>query len=166
MEVNAMHEKMRKPGPSLVIATAALFVALGGTAGAVVDAAVPLAKRALVADNAKKLGGKNEAAIVSEAVAQAVPQAVDQAAERPGPASTAAGLVATKTASNSIGARAQGEFTASCDSGKKVIGGGYSTDGNVLGFDSRPTNETTWSVYLLNGGSSSASVTIYAICIA
>ena len=46
--------KMRRPTPALVIAMIALFVALGGTAGAVVTAAVPLAKRALVADNAKR----------------------------------------------------------------------------------------------------------------
>ena len=39
------------------IALMALFVALGGTAGAAEQAAVPLAKRALLADNAKKLGG-------------------------------------------------------------------------------------------------------------
>ena len=48
---------MKRSSPALVVAMAALFVALGGTAGAVVTAAVPLAKRALVADNAKKLNG-------------------------------------------------------------------------------------------------------------
>ena len=47
------------------MAMIALFVALGGTAGAVVPAAVPLAKRALVADNAKKLGGQTTAQIVA-----------------------------------------------------------------------------------------------------
>ena len=49
--------QIKRPSPALVVATVALFVALGGTAGAVVTAAVPLAKRALVADNAKKVGG-------------------------------------------------------------------------------------------------------------
>jgi hypothetical protein len=49
---------IKRPSPALVVAIIALFVALGGTAGAVVAAAVPLAKRALVADNAKKLGGQ------------------------------------------------------------------------------------------------------------
>ena len=47
----------KRPSPAFVIAMIALFVALGGTAGAVVTATVPLAKRALVADNAKKLNG-------------------------------------------------------------------------------------------------------------
>jgi hypothetical protein len=43
----------RRVSPAFVVAMIALFVALGGTAGAVVTAAVPLAKRALVADKAK-----------------------------------------------------------------------------------------------------------------
>jgi hypothetical protein len=50
--------RIRRPSPAFVVAVIALFVALGGTAGAVVNAAMPLAKRALVADNAKKLGGQ------------------------------------------------------------------------------------------------------------
>jgi hypothetical protein len=45
--------RMKRPSPAMVVATAALFFALGGTAGAIVTAAVPLAKRALVADKAK-----------------------------------------------------------------------------------------------------------------
>ena len=52
-----MNLRMKRPSPAFVVAMVALFVALGGTAGAVVTAAVPLAKRALVADNAKKVGG-------------------------------------------------------------------------------------------------------------
>ena len=49
-----MHEQTgRRLSPAFVVAMIALFVALGGTAGAVVTAAVPLAKRALVADKAK-----------------------------------------------------------------------------------------------------------------
>ena len=49
-----MHRQARRrPSPALGVAMIALFVALGGTAGAVVTAAVPLAKRALVADKAK-----------------------------------------------------------------------------------------------------------------
>lgn len=49
-----MHQQVRRrPSPTLVVAMLALFVALCGSAGAVVTAAVPLAKRALVADKAK-----------------------------------------------------------------------------------------------------------------
>jgi hypothetical protein len=49
-----MHvQASRRLSPALVVAMLALFVALCGTAGAVVTAAVPLAKRALIADKAK-----------------------------------------------------------------------------------------------------------------
>src|SRR5262249_13982399 len=47
--------RKRLPSPALVIALLALFVALSGTA--VAAGIVPLAKRALVSDNAKKLNG-------------------------------------------------------------------------------------------------------------
>jgi hypothetical protein len=49
--------RIRKPSPAIVISTVALFAALGGTAGAVATGAVPLAKRALTANDAQKLDG-------------------------------------------------------------------------------------------------------------
>ena len=66
--------RFKRPTPAFVVAMIALFVALGGTAGAGATATVPLAKRALVADkaktaliaeNAKKLGGQTSAKVVS-----------------------------------------------------------------------------------------------------
>ena len=45
--------KVQKPSPALVVAVIALFVSLSGTA--VAAGVVPIAKRALVADNAKNL---------------------------------------------------------------------------------------------------------------
>jgi hypothetical protein len=48
---------IRRPSPAFAAAMIALFVALGGTAGAVTAGAVPLARRALTANNAQKLGG-------------------------------------------------------------------------------------------------------------
>jgi len=48
-------KRVRMPSPAMMVALLALFVALGGTA--VAAGIVPLAKRALVADNAKKLNG-------------------------------------------------------------------------------------------------------------
>jgi len=55
--------RKRLPSPALVIAVLALFVALSGTA--VAAGVVPLAKRALVADNAKKLNGLSAGAIAA-----------------------------------------------------------------------------------------------------
>ena len=157
-----MSLRMKRPSPALVVATVALFVALGGTAGAVVNAAVPLAKRALVADNAKKLGGQTSAQIAAAGAKAAV--ALSPAGPRP--ASTAAGLVTTKSGSGQIPAGGAQTFTVVCDAGQRVVGGGFSSDQVVLGFDSYPSNDTTWTLFLgnLNDGAA-ANVSTYATCI-
>ena len=130
----------------MVIACVALLVSMSGTA----IAASPVAKRALFANNAGKLQGKS---------------AVDVAG-LPGPASTAAGLLSTKTLADTLGADAGREFTIGCDAGKKIVSGGYSTTGAVIPFDSRPTSETTWGMYLGNLSSSQgAAITLYAVCL-
>jgi hypothetical protein len=150
--------RIRRPSPALVVAVIALFVALGGTAGAVVTQAVPLAKRALTADNAKKLGGQTSAQIVSQA---------SKAAQAPGPASTASGLVTIKTAPFAIPAGQQGDFSASCDAGQKAVGGGYDNPaGTAFSVDTRPSNNgASWSVYLLATDSSAAIGSVYAVCL-
>ena len=156
--------KIRRPSPAFVVALVALFVALGGTAGAVVNAAVPLAKRALVADNAKKLGGQTSAQIVAQAAARGA----EQAAQTPGPASTAAGLVSITTQSIGTLAPSQ-EATVSvvCGAGQKVVGGGFSSDGAVFNFDSHPANDSAWRLYLVNGSDTlpAANTAVYAVCI-
>ena len=145
------------PSPALVIAVLALFVSLSGTA--VAAGVVPLAKRALSADkakqadNAKKLGGETAAAIVA------------RAAQTPGPAGTAAGLVSAKQASDSLAAQTGREFVIACDGGKKVISGGFASDGSVIAFDSRPISDSTWGIYLMNIGDGNAGVTLYAVCL-
>jgi hypothetical protein len=158
-----MVSKLRLPSPALVVAVVALFVALGGTA--VAAGVVPLAKRALISDNAKKVEGKTSAQIVKQAVGEAVPQAVSQAGQQPGPASTAAGLVATKNVTASLAADQGQEFLVACDAGK-AVGGGWSTTGAVLAFDSRPMSDTTWGVYLANmSPANAANITVYAVCL-
>jgi hypothetical protein len=147
----------KRPSPALVVALLALFVSLSGTA--VAAGVVPLAKRALnadkakVADNAKRLEGLGAAALLQKA------------AQMPGPASSAAGLVTIKQAADSLGGKSGREYVIGCDGGKKVVSGGYSTTGNALGFDARPLSDTSWSIYLVNGGDAAAAVTLYAVCI-
>ena len=147
--------RFKRPTPAFLIAMLALFVALGGTAGAVATATVPLAKRALVAENAKRLGGQTSAQIVAKA------------AQAPGPAASASGLITVKTqpagsvpADNSLPA-----FSATCDAGSKVVGGGMSSDGAVVTFDSYPKGDAAWEVIVGNFGSSPANVSVYAICL-
>jgi hypothetical protein len=155
--------RFKRPTPAFVIAMLALFVALGGTAGAVATATVPLAKRALVADNAKKLNGVT----AGQLGGAAVQLALKASPAGPRPASTATGLVTIKTqaagsvpADNSLPA-----FSATCDAGSKVVGGGMSSDGAIGLFDSYPKGDAAWEVVVGNFGSSAASVSVYAICL-
>jgi len=140
----------KRPSPALVLAVVALFVSLSGTA--VAAGVVPLATRALSADNAKKLQGQTPAAIVAKA------------AQTPGPASSAAGLVAVKQAGDALAGNSGREFMIACDGGKKVISGGFASDGDVIAFDSRPMSDAAWGMYLANGGDGNANVTLYAVC--
>ncbi len=152
----------RRPSAALAVAMVALFVALGGTAGAVVTAAVPLAKRALVADNAKKLNGVT-AGQLGGAVLQV---ALKESAPGPRPASTAASLLSVKTSSATLPAGGEGEFTITCDAGQRVAGGGFSSDGAVFNLDSSPGSPSAWRLYLVNGSDANpANIALYATCL-
>ena len=157
-----MEGLFKRPSPALFVAMAALFVALGGTAGAVVTATVPLAKRALVADNAKKLNGVTAGQLGSAAVAVALQESPAGAR----PASSAAGLLSVKTSTASLQAGGEGEFTVVCDAGQRVAGGGFASDGAVFSFDSAPASAFAWRLYLANGSDTdAANVTLYATCL-
>lgn len=142
----------------------ALFVALGGTAGAVVNAAVPLAKRALVADNAKKLNGVTAGQLGSAAVQLAL----KESPAGPRPASTAASLISVKAAPFALSANGQGPFTATCDAGQRAIAGGYANPvGTAVSIDTGPTSDGSgWSIYLLEATASASAVgVVQAICL-
>lgn len=149
--------QIKRPSPALVVATVALFVALGGTAGAVVTAAVPLAKRALVADNAKKVGGQTPAQLVS------------QASNAPGPASTAAGLVAIKSGTWSLAPNGFADFTVTCDPGQKAIAGGWEDPtGYARSWDTRPTPDLSgWKTFIDVSANAPANQSgpLYAVCL-
>lgn len=180
-----MRTGIRRPSPALVIAMIALFASLGGYATAATI--VPLAKRALtadsakkaavadtakkalVADNAKKLGGRTIeqlTAAAEEAAEAAASSAAQAAALQPGPASTAAGLVIAKSKPwGQIPGESFRELgTFSCDPGQKIMGGGMSSDGAVLPFDSYPLNDTTWAYSALNIGGT-ANVSLWITCL-
>jgi hypothetical protein len=152
-----LRQVVSRLSPAMVVALLALFVALSGTA--VAAGIVPLAKRALVADNAKKVGGSSLAQLTA---------AAQQAASQPGPASTANSLITIKTAPWSLNGGAQNNFTTPCDAGQKAISGGFDNpSGDALGFDTRPTADGSgWQLYLVNLSSSAgASGTVYAVCL-
>lgn len=149
-----MARRFRKPSPGLVVAMVALFVALAGSA--VAAGVVPLAKRALVADNALKLNGKSAAQIVASVPA---PPAV----------TSVASLVSTASANWSLAAGAEQNFTATCPAGAKAVGGGFSnpTTAAVFSFGSFPTADGTgWTEDLANvSQSTAANGTVTATCL-
>lgn len=144
--------RLRLPSPALAIAMAALFIALSGTA--VAAGIVPLAKRALSADNAKKLGGQTAAQISTAAAA------------RPGPATSIAGLATVRTAPVSVGPESTAPATVACAAGEKASGGGFSMGGGAtLLLSSAPTADGSgWTVLVFNVAESAGSGTAYAVC--
>ena len=133
----------------MVVAMLALLVALGGTAAAA--GIVPLAKRALVADNAKKLNGATLKQIAA------------------GVGATVPALVSVKTQAWSLNAGGGSDFSVACATGEKAIAGGYDNPtGTAISADTRPSSDgTSWRIFLFNPSSSvGASGTLYAVCLA
>jgi hypothetical protein len=140
----------------MVVALIALFIALSGTAFAVGSKVVPHAKLAdvaLVANNAKKLGGQTAA----------------QLAAAPGPASSAAGLVVIKSGAWNLNPGGQADFTITCDPGQKAIGGGYQDPGGwAHPWDSRPTaDDSGWHTFVTvqSGAPGGQTGTVWAVCL-
>jgi hypothetical protein len=145
--------QLRLPSPALVLAAIALFVALGGTA--VAASVVPLAKRALQADNAKKLGGRTPA------------QLAVRIAAMPGPTASVASLTGTKSAGFSLNPQEAKDVIVPCDSGQRAVGGGFDSNGPVISLDTRPTSDGAgWAVFVQNlHTSQGASGNVYAVCL-
>jgi hypothetical protein len=180
-EKGAKVHRFRLPSPALVIALVALAVALSGTALAA--GVVPLAQRALQADNAKHALAADKskqatsslnathalAADSAKKLGLAATQAVvQQAAQLPGPASSVAGIVAVKsTPAGQLAAQHGQPFTISCDPGQKILTAGYQSDNAVINMvESHPTGDASWTLGLVNlDDAAPANVTLYAICV-
>jgi hypothetical protein len=151
----------------MIVALLALLVALGGTA--IAANVVPLANRARVADNAKKLRGKSpaEVAAMPGPATTLDGKTAEQIAALPGPATTIADLVVVKTAPLSIPGGEVVDLAVQCDAGQKAIGGGYDAPDTLLFLsDTRPTaSDGGWKLRLANGFEDPATGTLYAICV-
>jgi len=156
----------KRPSPALVVSVLALFIALGGSAGAVTRA-VPLAKRAFVADNAKKLNGLTATQLGTASAVAAVRLTLAQSPPGARPASTATGVVSIKSSSlGSVGAGSGVGGTISCAPGEQVIGGGYNANYPLVVFQSYPIDSGTWRFFFFNyTENTSPAVTIYASCV-
>ncbi|MCC6224641.1 MAG: hypothetical protein IT201_14250 [Thermoleophilia bacterium] len=151
--MKAAFRRLSPPSPAMVVALVALFLSLGGVAVAT-TAIVPLAKRALTADNAKKLEKQTLAQVVAT----------------PGPASSATGLVRVTSRNVTLAAGAEGYFDTSCDSGQRAVSGGLewvSGNGSWWWSDSIPSADGTgWRTWLDSDSSSPIVFRLYAVCLA
>jgi len=108
---------------------------------------VPLAKRALTANNALKLGGLTA-------------QQVGSLAPPPN--------IYIKTQAWTLTAGTDQVFTTTCDLGERVLSGGYDNpDGNALSADTHPSADgLSWVIALQDlSPSSDTSGTLYAVCL-
>jgi hypothetical protein len=159
--------KLRRPSPALVIAVVALFMSISGTAYAA--GVVPMAKRALFANNALKLQGKSarQVANIPGPATSLNGFLAEEIADMPGPASTASTLVTTGTAPFALAPGEQKDFSAHCPGSSKALSGGFTSPNSVLAADTRPTaSGTGWTLYLVNMSDSvSATGTVQVVCL-
>jgi hypothetical protein len=166
-----------RPSPALVLAMLALLVSLTGTA--VAAGVVPLAKRALTADNAKRLGGQSAAEVVAAASAHAGDSDHLQgktADELVGLAQTksVAGLFTLKQGQFSMGTAPGGDkarnldLTIPCDAGQKAISGGFQySQAEAYIVESGPTADgKSWHMQIENYSTADGAFgNTYVICV-
>ena len=175
-----MFKRISRPSPSFALSLLALFVSLSGTA--VAAGIVPLAKHALVADNAKKLQGQTSGQVIALASAHA--QLADNANLLQGKSfndvaaaaqtKSIAGLFSLKqgmfsipTSPNSQSARTL-EVTLPCDAGQKAVSGGFQFSQAPAYLDeSGPTADgTAWHLLLENDSTANGTFgNTYVICV-
>jgi hypothetical protein len=137
------------PSPALAVAVIAMLVALSGTALAA--GMVPLAKRALVADNATKFGGRTPKQFIGSLQI-----------------SNVSGLVSVAATSWSLQANQENDFSATCTGKARAIGGGYdNSSGTAFNLDSRPSPDgASWRIVLVDPSATApANGNVYAICL-
>jgi hypothetical protein len=172
-----MFTRISRPSPALVVALLALFVSLSGTA--IAAGVVPLAKRALMADNAKKLGGQSAAQVITAASAHALDsdhlqgKTADDLVAAAQPKS-AAGFFTLKQGMFSMpkapsSDKAQNlDVTIPCDGNQKAISGGFQYSQAPAYLDeSGPTADgTAWHLQIENDSTADGAFgNTYVICV-
>jgi hypothetical protein len=174
-----MRNRIPRPSPAFVLALLALLVSLSGTA--VAAGVVPLAKRALSADNAKKLQGQSTAQLVAAASAHSSladdsnhlqGKTVDDLVGMAQP-KTVSGFFTLKQGMFSMPkASSQGsvsvlEITLPCDSGKALSGGFQYSQAPAWIRESGPTADgKAWHMVLENYSTADGAFgNTYVICV-
>ncbi len=175
-----MRKRFSRPSPSFGLSLLALFISLSGTA--VAAGVVPLAKHALVADNAKKLQGRTQAEVVAAASAHS--QLADDTNLLQGKSlNDIASMAQTKSVSGFFSlkqgnfsiptAPGQGtartlELTLPCDAGQKAVSGGFQFSQAPAYLDEMgPTSDgTAWHLLLENDSTANGAFgNTYVICV-
>jgi hypothetical protein len=169
-----MLHRIPHPSPALALSMLALFVALTGTA--VAAGVVPLAKRALVADNAKKIQGQTSAQII--ALASASSRLADDASHVQGKTveeivamaqtKSAAGFFTLKQTSFSMAIDTAVDYTLPCGAGQKAISGGSEfSQAPAIMIESRPSSDgTSWKVLLDNPSRADGAFgSLFVVCV-
>ena len=156
-----MRHKLRLPGPAMVVALVALFVALSGTA---VAAGVPaLAKRALVAENAKKLGGQTSGSCCRKQRSPRLRRRSSLGRRAPPRVSYRRSPYRSRS-----GQAARPWSPAACDAGSKATGGGFinPTTALVLSAGATTTADGSgWTEDLVNiSDSTPGAGTVVVVC--
>jgi hypothetical protein len=158
---------LRRPSPALVVAVVALFMSISGTA--VAAGVVPVAKRALFANNAANLQGRSarQVAALPGPATYLNGMTAEEIAGMPSPANTASGLVTTSSAPFALAPDEQKDFSAQCPAGAKAISGGFTTPNDVFAADTRPNaSGTGWTLYLMNQSDyASATGNVQVVCL-
>ena len=161
--------RIRRPSAAMVVALLALFVALSGTA--VAAGIVPLAKKALYANDAGRLQGKTAAQVASlpSPATNLAGKSAEEIAAMPSPAVSAANLITVTSRPFTIGKAGEGDYPVSCPAGTAVLSAGHtyvSGEAAVVVTDSRPISPTTWSLYMINlSDTSPGAGMLYAVCL-
>jgi hypothetical protein len=166
-----MFKHVSRPSPAFALALLALFVSLSGTA--IAAGVVPLAKRALTADNAKKLGGQSMAQVVASASAHALDsdhlggKTADELVAAAQPKS-AASFFTLKQGMFSMLPSKLLDVTFPCDAGQKAISGGFTySQAPAYLVESAPTADgTAWHLQIENDSTADGAFgNTYVICV-
>ncbi|HEX2426601.1 MAG TPA: hypothetical protein VHI53_01670 [Gaiellaceae bacterium] len=177
-----MHRLARRPSGAMVVSCIALFVALAGTSYATVlnvprnSVGTPNLKRNAVtarkiAPNAIRTGHVLDGTLLlGDFKAGQIPQgAKGDKGDKGDPGAPGLSGVQIVTSQKSVVNAMSSELIVSCPAGKRVVGGGTSTNKIVLGagpfvYLSRPANTNGWHAGMAASPAQSWTMTVYAIC--
>ena len=164
-------KKRRLPSAAMIVAVVALVAAITGTAIAGPDAFTSISKtktKKIANQQAKKQINKRTPWTGNDIADGAVSSSKlsDESVK-----SDELGEISTRTSNTTIAANATGTASVSCESGEKVVSGGWEgpptnvNTGPVLISSSDKKNNEGWTTSATNFGDAPGQLTVYAYCL-